>query len=349
MSAQAEAARNLIRAGRPEDAVRILGQALAAAPDDYELQCVLAQAYLSMRQPADALRAAEQAVRRAPEEEWAHRLRSIALRRLRRAGESVDAAAQSVRLAPQHGYARHTLAEAHLAAKQLDQAYLQALEAVRLSPEDADMYDLLGRCLLAKREHKAAEANFRRALQLDPNDAAAHNNLGVVMLRTGRRVEAVNEFNEAARIDPSFETARQNLYSGTKFLIGGGSVAFLVYLVIRLALAANLTHGSTAFGVVVGAVVLAGVGLWVWRYRPFTRKRLPATAVAYYKAESRRRRRETLPYDLLRVASIPLAIALLMVSLALRSAGLLLLTLPVAIGWYWGTPRLWRRLVQRPE
>ncbi|HSS82817.1 MAG TPA: tetratricopeptide repeat protein [Reyranella sp.] len=349
MSSQAQAARNLIGVGRAADAVTVLHQALASSPQDADLHCLLAHANIAMHRPKEALHAATQGVLLAPEEEWAHRLQSIALRQLGRNDESVDAANEAVRLQPESGYARKNLSEAYLAASKIDDAYLQALETVRLMPDSADSFDVLGRALIRKRMYMEAEANFRRALELDATDAVAHNNLGVALQRQGRSVEAVNAFNAAARIDPSFETARQNLFSGTKFLFGGGSVVFLGYLVIRLAVAANLAHSSTAFGVVVGVVALVGVGLWVRRYRPFARKHLPATAVAYYKAESRRRRRETLPYDLLRVASIPLAIVLLMVSLVLQSAGLLLLTLPVAIGWYWGTPRLWRRLVQRAE
>lgn len=348
MSAQAEAARNLIRARRPQDAIQVVLQALASAPDNYELHCVLAQAYLSAGHNNEALRAADQAVRLAPDDEWPHRLRSIALRRMGIKRGAVDAAMQCVRLAPQLAYARHTLAEAQLASKNLDEAYLAAIEGVRLSPEDADMYDLLGRCLLAKREPKAAEVNFRRALQLDPNDAAAHNNLGVALLRRGQRVEAVTEFNEAARIDPSFETARKNLYSGTRYLLGGGSVVFLLYLLIRASVVFNASHRSPWLFAVALAAFLLLVGVWIWRYRPFTRRKLPATAVAYYKAERKRLSVANRPVLLLRLASVPVLVGASALAVILNQPAVLLVGILLAFALLWLSPWAWRRLVRRP-
>jgi Flp pilus assembly protein TadD len=350
MSAQAEQARNLIRVGRQQDAVVMLLRGLASTPDDYELHCLLAQAYLGMRQTPAALQAAENAARAAPDDEWPHRLRSIALRRLGRTRQAVDAAMQAVRLAPEEPYARHSLAEAHLDAKQHDQAYIQALEAVRLAPYAADMHDVLGRCMIRKHMYGEAEASFRRALQLDPNDAAAHNNLGVVLDGTGRKVEAVTEFNEAARLDPSFETARRNLYSGTRFLVGGGSAVFLVYLVIRLAVIANASRHSLGFALVGVPILAAIIVIWVRRYRPFLRKpALPATALAYYQAENRRLRTANRPVLLLRLASIPVVVGSFALALVLNQPIVLLAGIALGIALYLLSPWAWRRLVQGPS
>jgi Flp pilus assembly protein TadD len=350
MSAQAEQARNLIRVGRQQEAVGVLLQSLTSTPDDYELHCLLAQAYLGLKQAPAALRAADAAARASPDDEWPHRLRSIALRRLGRARQAVDAAAQAVRLAPEEPYGRHALAEAHLEAKQHDQAYAQAVEAVRLAPYSADMHDLLGRCMIRKHMYKEAEASFRRALQLDPNDAAAHNNLGVVLDGTGRKVEAVTEFNEAARLDPSFETARRNLYSGTRFLVGGGSAVFLIYLVIRLAVIANLSRRSLGLGLVGAAILVAIIVIWVRRYRPFLRKpALPATALAYYKAENRRLRLANRPILLLRLASVPVLAGSGALAAALDQFAIFLAGLALAAGLFFLSPWAWRRLVQGPS
>ena len=349
MSAQAEQARNLIRVGRQQDAVVMLLRSLASTPDDYELHCLLAQAYLGMRQTPAALRAAEDAARAAPDDEWPHRLRSIALRRLGQTRQAVEAAMQAVRLAPEEPYGRHSLAEAHLDAKQHDQAYTQALEAVRLAPYSADMHDVLGRCMIRKHMYREAEASFRRALQLDPNDAAAHNNLGVVLDGTGRKVEAVTEFNEAARLDPSFETARRNLYSGTRFLVGGGSAVFLIYLVIRLAVVANASRQSLGFALVGLPILAVIIVIWVRRYRPFLRKpALPATALAYYKAENRRLRIANRPILLLRLASLPVLVGSMVLAAALNQFAIFVVGLGLAAGLFFLSPWAWRRLVQRP-
>ncbi|HET7420819.1 MAG TPA: tetratricopeptide repeat protein [Candidatus Dormibacteraeota bacterium] len=347
MSAQAEAARNLMRARRYADAKSLLGQALASDPDDFELHALLAQAYLGLRQPAPALRAADAATLRAPDDDWPHRLRSLALLRLGRAREAVAAAKQAVRLAPELAFARHVLAEAHMGAKQYDEAYVQALEAVRLSPDSTDMHDLLGRCMLRKRMYREAEAAFRRALTFDPNDAAAHNNLGVVLSKTGRRVDAVHEFNEAARLDPSFETARKNLYSGTRVLVGGGSVVFLLYLLARISVAINFGRTSPGFLLIGATIVVIGLVVWVRRYRPFTRKELPATAVAYYEAEKRRIRRANRPVLLLRIASVPVLLVGVVLSAVFDNGWFFFVGVAVALALLYLSPFAWRRLVER--
>lgn len=347
MSAQAAAARNLINVGRHGDAVTFLGHALASTPDDYELHALLAQAYLGLNQPAAALRAAEEASRRAPEDEWVHRVRSLVLRRSGRARDAVAASRESVRLAPELAIAHHSLAEAHLAARQHDDAYVQALEALRLSPESADLHDLVGRCLIRKRMYREAESAFRRALTLDPNHAAAHNNLGVVLAGTGRRAQAVHEYNEAARLDPSFEVARKNLYSATRFMLGGGSVVFFLYLLVRLSVAINVGRNSPGILFIGVGVVVVGLLIWFLRYRPFKRKDLPATAIAYYRSESARLRRAGRPVLWLRLASFVVLGILVTVALVVNAPLLLLVAVPVTALWYWLAPRLWRRYAQR--
>ncbi|TME72181.1 MAG: tetratricopeptide repeat protein [Chloroflexi bacterium] len=347
MSSQAQAARSLISVGRPGDALRVLLQALASSPEDADLHCLLANAYIALNRPKEALDAATQAVLLAPQEEWAHRLRSIALRQLGRKKESVGAAREAVRLAPEDGYARKTLSEAYLVTGKVDDAYLQALETVRLMPASADSFDVLGRALLHKRKFKEAEANFRRALELDATDAVAHNNLGVALQRQGRRVEAVNAFNAAARIDPSFDTARKNLYSGTRVLLGGGSLVFIVLLGIRLSVVINVSQRSPILGVFAGGLVVLAIALYIRRYKPFTRKQLPPTAVAYYKAETQRLRRADRPLLLLRLASFLILAAMVALAVVLDAPYLVLIAVAITAAWYWLSPRVWRRFVQR--
>lgn len=347
MSAQAQAARSFINVGRPGDAIRVLLEGLSTSPDDYELHCLLAQAYLGINQPKEALRVADEGARLAPDDEWPHRLRSFALRRLGRHRESLAAATEAVRLEPQLAVARRNLADAHLEIKHYDQAYVEALEARGLDPQSADSYDLLGRCLVAKRKYKEAEANFRYAIQLDPNDAVSHNNLGVVLQRQGRRAEAVNAFNDAARIDPALQTARQNLYSGTRFLIGGGSAVFLGYLVIRLIVVGyNASHRSPWLLAAVFALFLVGLAVWIWRFRPFSRKQLPPTAVAYYMAERKRLSVANRPILLLRLAGIPVVIAGFVLAIALNQPAVLLVGIVVAFALLWLSPWAWRHLVR---
>ena len=50
---------------------------------------------------------------------------------------------------------------------------------------------------------------------------------------------------------------------------------------------------------------------------------------------------------LLHMVGIPIAISMLILGGVLNFFPLVLLTVPVVMAWYWGAPRLWRRLVER--
>ncbi|HXI96733.1 MAG TPA: tetratricopeptide repeat protein [Candidatus Acidoferrum sp.] len=358
MNPQASRARDLLVAKRPDEAIKVLLEGLAAYPDDSELHCLLAQAHIVARRPAEALRAATDAVRIAPDEEWAHRLRSIALRQLGKKSEAVDAAAEAVRLEPALSTAHLTLAEAQLAAGHADQAYAEASEARRLDPESSDVYDTLGRCLLVKKQFAGAEASFRQALELDPNDAAAHNNLGVALQRQGRRVDAVHAYNAAAKIDPTFETARKNVYSSTQRLVGGGLAVAAIFTIIRLGSLINSFRHPSIFTAVIAALLVVGIVIFARRSWPVGTKQLPATAVAYYKAETRRLNAQRRPVQWLRLGSILVAIGIFVVSFVLNamnevavSALLFFLALPAAAALYAMSPMIWRRIsrARRPE
>jgi Flp pilus assembly protein TadD len=357
MSAQALRAQDLLRAKRPDEAIKVLLQGLTSTPDDPELHCMLAQAHIVLRRPHEALKAASDAVRFAPDMEWAHRLRSIALRQLNKKRESTEAAMQAVRLAPELAASHEILAEAYLDAGHANEAYAAAYEARRLEPDSSGVHDLLGRCFLAQKQYAQAEAAFRHALRLDASNSVAHNNLGVALHRQGRRVEAVGAYTTAAKIDPDSETARKNVYSGTGRLLGGGFVVIAVISIFRLSVLVNsLRHPSPAT-VLIGALFVGTIAFFLLRRGlPVRAKDLPAAAVAYYRAENRRLRLEERPIQFLRVGSILFAVVMTALGLAviqsggiLLSAGILLLTIVVTALWYTYSPAIWRRIRSRRD
>jgi Flp pilus assembly protein TadD len=351
MSGQASRARDLLVAKRPDEAIKVLLAGLSSAPDNPELHCLLAQAHFARRRPVEALKAATDAVTVAPEMEWAHRLRSIALRQLRRNREAIEAGMQAVRLEPSLAVAHQTLAEAHLSAGHSNDAYAIAFEARRLEPESSGVHDLLGRCLLSKKQFADAEAAFRQELQLDPNDPVAHNNLGVALQRQGRRVDAVHAFTAAAKIDPTFETARKNVYSGTQRLVGGGVVVIALITLGRLSVLLNSIRHPSVFTALIAVILLGGLVWFLIRNRrarnpPDSASQLPETAVAYYKAETRRLKAQRRPIQWLRSGGILVAIGMLVLGFIFDSALFLILALPAAAAWYALSPMIWRRFVR---
>jgi tetratricopeptide (TPR) repeat protein len=80
------------------EAISLLLEAMAQAPDDSAPKCLLAQCYLGINQPGDALSAADGAVASSPENAWAHRARAGALKALGRHEEAREAASSAGRL-----------------------------------------------------------------------------------------------------------------------------------------------------------------------------------------------------------------------------------------------------------
>lgn len=205
--------RLLLDAARWDEAVAALVPILAAAPDDAEPRCLLAQAYLGMRRPVDAVDAAAGALAVDPTSTWAVRLHALALHNAGRNWEAVGAGRWLVATEPDEWRAWWVLSVSARGCgpRGVEEAVHAAGRAVALAPEHPDTHDAQASALLAAGRVDAAEAAFRRALALDPTDAYAHNGLGQVALQRKDPAAAANGFRRALLADPREAAARHNL------------------------------------------------------------------------------------------------------------------------------------------
>ena len=90
----------MIELGRFADAIRALGQVLAATPDDARAWCLLARALLGGGDLAAAVAAARRASALDPASDWPYRIASTALTGLGQRAAAVGAARQARLLAP---------------------------------------------------------------------------------------------------------------------------------------------------------------------------------------------------------------------------------------------------------
>jgi tetratricopeptide (TPR) repeat protein len=292
-------AATLIDLKRAEEALRLLGRAIASDPEDFRARCLLALALIDLDRYPEAIDAAQQAIRIEPEEEWGHRLHSVALACAGKGRPAVKAAERAVALEPEMAEPRIVLAQAFVASGQGREAGVAANEAVRLAPEDASAHAAVGEAALERKDYRAAEEAYRASLALDPEQSMVQNNLGVVLLRLGRRDEAMKAFESSARHDPRDDVGRRNLTAtARRFVTGGGwslpVMAFIALQLVRLAHPKG-SDGLTAALVAAGALALAAALLFL--LRRIKERDLSHATRALLADERRRNRRRPWTWD----------------------------------------------------
>jgi tetratricopeptide (TPR) repeat protein len=224
-------ARSLVAISRWNDAIGILGPALAESATAGEAHCLHAQCLLALGKPRDAAAAAKQALAVEPAREWAHRLLAIAELRTGRRRAALAAAHEAARLEPSSAHTLHTLAVCQLALRQRAAAQASAQAALEANPQSAMAELTAGIVAEARRDLDGAEHHYREGLRFEPQHADLALRLGKLLHRRGRRDEAADAYLAAARSNPTDARARYGLSRlGLPFV--GGGVALVIKLVI---------------------------------------------------------------------------------------------------------------------
>lgn len=163
--------------GRHEEAVDLVGRAVALRPDDAGLQLNLGNA----------------------------------LKALGRLDGAIERFRNALSLAPEFPLAHYNLGNAYALAGRHADAVDAFERSLRLQPNDASTYNNLGNALHATGRSDEAIAAFSRALALRPGHAGAHNNLGMALAAIGRPDEAIDQFRAALTAQPNYVAAYFNL------------------------------------------------------------------------------------------------------------------------------------------
>lgn len=223
----------LLDLGRSEEALTVLGTALAEEPGSTALLCLAARVHLAKGDAASALAAANAAVAADPDSEWGHRLASLALEAQGRSDEAVRAAEQAARLAPTMWQTQHCLAMAQSRAEQHKQAMATAHNAVRMAPRQHESHFALGYAAMRAGHKRVAREAFKRVLAMDPENSAALNNLAKLGMDRGRLLTAAHGFSASLSADPHSEVARYNIdVLARRLLLRLHWAMFALYLVL---------------------------------------------------------------------------------------------------------------------
>ncbi|WP_376959927.1 tetratricopeptide repeat protein [Azospirillum sp. A26] len=201
----------LSAAGRPGEAVQAHRNATLLDPQGAQRRHNLGNALAALGRHDEAQRAFATALALKPDYAKAWYNLGNGHAALHRHGGAVTALDRAVRLAPGMVEAHNNLGDALAMAGRLDEAIAQHRLVTRHRPDDATAFYNLGAVLQQKGAFESAEIAYRQALKRNPRHSAALNNLGSVLKRLGRPDQAELCHRQALDLHPEFVEARYNL------------------------------------------------------------------------------------------------------------------------------------------
>ncbi|MFE3190811.1 tetratricopeptide repeat protein [Nocardia sp. NPDC059240] len=275
----------LLDIGRPEAALELLVEVLAAEPDNVDATAYAASAALRMKRYPRAAEFARATLRVSPDHQFALRVLALAANELGNHAEAETAARRAVTLGPDTAV-NHLAAAVVLREISSDQALAAIDQAIMLDPNSSAAHQVRGSILLRRRRlgrllPGPASESFRTALRLDPENAEAAHNLALHQLHSHHWLRATRGFLRAGAMDPGLaDLVRHNV--GVVLRMALVTLQFLAFAVSFALLvfgtatpASNDVGGTdvvTPAGRMIGmAGVLGVLAVFAWVYRALPR------------------------------------------------------------------------------
>ena len=196
---------------RFEEAIDLIGRAVALNPAVAEYHCNLGVAFSGAGRLDEAVAAYRAAIGVDPNFVDAHFNLGNALKDQEHYEQAVAAYREAIRLKPD-------MAEAHLNMGaglndlgQLDEAVAAFREAIRLVPDFAEAHYALGNALRKLKRLDEAVAAYEQAIRFRPGHHDTHNNLANVLREQGKLDQAERSYRDALRLAPDSPAIRVNL------------------------------------------------------------------------------------------------------------------------------------------
>jgi len=192
---------------RRED-LALLQEALMRArlrkyPGDFVANANLGALLQSAGRLDEAVRHLQDAVSARPDHPAARNNLGTALLASGRLSDAIAAFTEVVRKSPEYLQARYNLGNALMAAERPTEAIAQFEYVLNRTPQDAAALSDLGSALAMTGRVAEARRALERSLELNPANAKAHYNLGLIAAQGGRLADAEAHFERALAIDPS--------------------------------------------------------------------------------------------------------------------------------------------------
>jgi len=188
-------------AGRADEAMAILAEALRLGPNHASALTFAALLALRRGQAAAALDYASRAIAVDPRRARAHHLRGLALHAVGRGTEALVDLRQAVAMDAKLVDARLDLGNALLDEGDVASAATEINAALAADPS-AIAYNSLGNLHARQRQFDAAIAAYSRAIELDPRLPQAYGNLGMLQFSVADNDAAIASFRRAVALAP---------------------------------------------------------------------------------------------------------------------------------------------------
>ncbi len=208
--AHSELAGALAKAGRLDDALVAVHDALKRWPENARLRSRAGDIYRRKREWPNALKELSAAVERSPDQYTTLYLLGLVLDELDRDEEARAYYRRVLTLDPDHLNSAVALARSYEKAGDWDTALQFHRRALEINPFHRDSLLSIAVILMRKHEWSEARRPLQSILNIEPDDPAALLNLGVVLARENRLTDAMEIDNRLIALNPDNLTARVN-------------------------------------------------------------------------------------------------------------------------------------------
>ena len=195
---------------RLDEAVVLIGKALAIDPKSAEANSNLGNALQGLHRHAEAIASYDRALALRPAYAEALNHRGNSLQALNRYDEAIASYHRVLAIQPNFAEALYSAGNALIALSHYDEAIASCDKALAIRPGYAEALNVRGVALQAMDRHADALASFDLALAVRPVYAAALYNRGIALQALDRHDDALASYDRALASEPAYVQALRN-------------------------------------------------------------------------------------------------------------------------------------------